>query len=440
MACNTCRSMDQVLDLRTGHPHHALLPRQALAEACLAASADMRAGSDDGLGYCSREEGSPEFLQELADFIGRQCPGEPVPRARDGLLLTTGVSHGLELATSVFAQRGEAVLMEAPGYFLAEGIFKSRGLEVVPVPTDSEGMVVEAIEGILDARAPSSARVRLIYTIPAFHNPTGCTLPAARRRMLVDIARRRGLLILADEVYHMLAWPEAGARPPRLVCYDEAYVARHAAAENGRKRRREDSSDVAGDQGSGGGAAVGLEATVDVTLEPVVMSIGSFTKILSPGLRVGWVEAAPQLIKQLATVGYLVSGSCVCTFMSDRVVKHTLKSRSADAVLQGLIKELQERAARLCAALEKAGLKPLVQPAGGYFVWVPLGLDAQRVAEAAEARKMGVTFMPGGLCDPSGDAQLAQCARLCFAMLPADQLDLGVQRLALAVEATRAQT
>mmetsp|Transcript_14903 Transcript_14903/g.52293 ORF Transcript_14903/g.52293 Transcript_14903/m.52293 type:complete len:429 (-) Transcript_14903:128-1414(-) len=214
-----------LLDLAKGHPDPSLLPRAVLAEACAQAAREFAGGSTEGLRYGSRPNGSDEFLRELADFIGRQCAGEAPARAADGLLLTNGVSHGLELALSVFARPGDAVLVEAPSYFLAVGIFEAHGLEVVPVPTDAQGLSVDDVEGVLDARRPGSRPVRFLYTVPAGHNPTGSSLPAERRRRLVDVARRRGLLILADEVYHMLDWHHPrGERPPRMVCFDEAYV------------------------------------------------------------------------------------------------------------------------------------------------------------------------------------------------------------------------
>jgi len=211
-----------MLDLGKGHPDPALLPREAFAQACTAAAARFQDGDATGLRYGSKPEGSSSFLTELVAFLGRQCPDENVA-CEDGLLVTNGVSHGLELICSVLSKPGDAVLVEAPSYFLAVGIFESHGLEVVSVPTNDRGLDVEAVEQILDSRPPESSPVRFLYTVPANHNPTGRTLSGARRHCLVDVARRRGFFVLADEVYHLLDWHQPGKRPHRMVCFDPAY-------------------------------------------------------------------------------------------------------------------------------------------------------------------------------------------------------------------------
>jgi len=122
----------------------------------------------------------------------------------------------------------------------------------------------------------------------------------------------------------------------------------------------------------------------------------------------------------------------VATFATDAVLGHTLSSRSADAALARLVAEYRSRAGCLLAALERAGLPPLVRPCAGYFVWVPLGADAKEVLDVARA-KHGVSFMPGARCDVSESPGLASCARLCFAWLPAADLEEGVDRLGRAV-------
>uniref|UniRef100_A0A7S4SW16 Aminotransferase class I/classII large domain-containing protein n=1 Tax=Alexandrium monilatum TaxID=311494 RepID=A0A7S4SW16_9DINO len=417
-----------LLDMAKGHPDPALLPREALAEACAHAATDFSSGSARGLPYGSQPRGSTAFLAELAAFIERQCPAEVAARA-DGLLLTNGVSHGLELVCSVFSQPGEAVLVEAPSYWLALGIFQSRGLEVVPVPTDAEGLLVGAAEDILNRRPEGSPRARFLYTVPTSHNPTGSSLPAERRRALVDMARRWGLLVLADEVYHLLDWHAPQKRPPRMVFFDEAYSTNPVQPIDG----AENDDPAYGDAAASPGQFLSHPDSGDVeSLEPAVISVSSFTKILAPGLRVGWIEAAPVIIESLSSTGYLRSGGCVATFAADAILGHVLKSRDADAVLASLVAEYRSRAKRLVAALEDVGLPPLVQPQGGYFLWVPMGVDSREVLEIAKA-KHAVTFMPGTSYDAPGSSELAQCARLCFARLSSEELEEGVRRLAKAV-------
>lgn len=416
-----------MLDLAKGHPDPELLPALVLAEACKAAAVRFADGAKEGLRYGSQHRGSPAFLAQLTDFLHRQCPGELRSNA-ESLLLTNGVSHGLDLAAAAFAGPGDAVIVEAPTYFLAMGIFRSRGLEVIPAPTDSQGLLVEEVERILDERPSGSAEVRLLYTVPVNHNPTGATLPESRRKALVQLAQRRGLVVLADEVYHLLDWRAGGQRPPRMVCFDPAFSAA-ATAEADVHADSDSDPTYRNDYSVDKDAAAGQCGTV--------VSVSSFTKILAPGLRVGWVEAAPGLVAKLAASGYMISGGCVTAFMTEALLQHSLESSAADRALQGLCETYRMRAECLASALRAQGLAPLVEPTGGYFAWVSLGADASEVARVAKEHH-GLTFMQGSRCDESRNPELAHAARLCFAWLRPDELEEGVRRLAAALAQVKA--
>merc|ERR1712137_458276 len=157
------------------------------------------------------------------------------------------------------------------------------------------------------------------------------------------------------------------------------------------------------------------------TGEPVVISVNSFTKILAPGLRLGWIEAAPPLIQKLSAIGYLISGGNVAPFHGG-IVAHTLQARTADSALDRMCTAYKERAAALTSALRVEGLPPLIEPSGGYFVWVPLAVGAETVLKSARDT-FAVNFLPGGRCDVSGGSECF--ARLCFALLPEEQLRDG---------------
>jgi len=392
-----------MLDLFLGHPDPALLPRDALADACVAAAHRFRTGGSEGLPYGSNVAGSERFLDELAAFISRHTAGEKPARA-DGLLLTGGVSHGIELLCRVLTVPGDVVVVEAPTYFLVVEIFKSHGLEVLTVPVDAEGLVVHELERLLDKR--TGPPVKMLYTIPTNHNPTGTTLPESRRRQLVQMARRHNFTVVADEVYHLLDWHAPGERPPRMVCFDDAYC-----------------------QAERGDAQVGVPT--------VVVSVNSFTKICAPGLRVGWVEAAPSLVDRIAKLAYLTSGGCVATFTSEALLHHMLTARSADKVLAALVADLRTRSETLHSSLIDSGLQPLVKPTGGYFVWVPLGVDAKALLHRVQVD--GLKFMHGGRCDESKSDDSAQCARLCFAYHQPEELAEAAFRLASATAAYRCE-
>ena len=157
--------------------------------------------------------------------------------------------------------------MERPSYFLAHGIFDSHRLRVVSAPCDDDGLDPARLESLL---ASGELPVpKLLYLVPQHSNPRGTSLPLPRRQALVALAERFGFLLLCDDVYAMLSFPSAEP-PPRLLTLDQAFRSRAAAP-----------------------AAASSE-------EGHVLSLGSFTKILAPGLRLGWIEAAPPLVERIS--------------------------------------------------------------------------------------------------------------------------------------------
>ena len=219
-------------------------------------------------------QGDGGFLTELAAFLARQYgPNEPAP-VREHLIATSGASFGLVLACQRFLRAGQPVFLEDPSYFIARDVFRDARLDIVGIPGDANGMDVDALEAALRARLPvvvpgdqqqqpseqqQDARdgfEGLIYIIPTFGNPSSRTLSAQRRAQLVAAAYRHRVLVVCDDVYNCLSFPDAAAPPPpRLVTYD-----------------------------TGAGC---------------VISNGSFSKVFGPGVRLGWIEAPPRLVARL---------------------------------------------------------------------------------------------------------------------------------------------
>ncbi|WP_434479463.1 PLP-dependent aminotransferase family protein [Gemmatimonas sp.] len=201
---------------------------------------------------------------------------------------------------------------EAPTDFLALDIFRDHGLRVVGVPIDDEGMQMPALHDALAAHRPS-----MLYTIPSFQNPTGATLSASRREQLLAACAAHDVLVVADEVYQLL---DFGAPPPPSVA---TYVS---------------------------GARV--------------LSLGSFSKICAPGLRLGWVHGAPALLEQLMHAGLVQSGGGLNPFTSG-VVHSLITLGLADRVLDDLKLVYAERSRVLCEALRDAIPDArLVEPSG----------------------------------------------------------------------------
>lgn len=360
-----------VIDLGVGQPSPALLPVEIIE----AAAAHATARRDPALLAYGVEQGERRFREALAGFLADRT-GRPVDP--DRLLVTNGASQALDLVCTLFTQAGDTVLVEEPTYFLALKIFADHRLLVVPLPMDSGGLVVEALAAALARERPA-----LVYSIPAFHNPAGVSLAADRRAALASLCREHGALLVADEVYHLLAYTAAAPPPP---------MATHAAA---------------------GG----------------VIALGSFSKILAPGLRLGWLEAGPELIGRFVGCGLLDSGGGLNPFAAG-VARSAIELGLLAGHLDRLRAVYGARLQALCRALD-AAMPPGVAfetPAGGFFVWLklPAEMDSRRLLEAARAA--GVEFMPGPRFSSRG--RLADRLRLSFAYYETPDLLRGVERLA----------
>ena len=243
-------------DLGYGRPEDTLLPIEDLA----AATMHRASLHDQACLQYGPEQGSLSFRTSLSAFLTRHY-GVTVPP--EHLLITAGASHGLDLILSQLTTPGDTVFVEDPSYFLAFDVFKDRRIRIVPIATDEQGLDIGDLERQLSRQRPAA-----LYTIPAFHNPTGLTLPASRRQRLVQLARQHGFLIIADEVYHILGDKERMPLP--MASYDAGCV----------------------------------------------LSLGSFSKILGPGLRLGWIQCSPPRIDRLVTNGVLASGGGVSPFVA----------------------------------------------------------------------------------------------------------------------------
>ena len=373
-----------VIDLGWGHPSPRLLPVDAMRQA---ADRLFTRGTTEPFQYGAAQGYGP-FLEALAGFLsGQPSYGMRVDPRR--LFLVAGASQGLDLACTLFARDGDTVLVEEPTYFVVEGILRAHRLDVRGVPTDGDGLDVDALEEMLES---GLVRPRLVYTIPSYHNPTGSVLPEERRRRLVDLAHRYEFLVLADEVYQLLHFGGVPARP--VIAFDDE--------EDGR-----------------------------------TISFGSFSKILSPGLRVGWIQASPSLVARFADAPLSFSGGGLNHFAS------ALAREVIDmGLLERNVAELREVYADRAAAMSRAirehlgGLAAYVEPSGGYYFWLcfPDSIDAAGLLPAAE--EAGVWYRPGNAFSESGG--FASYLRLTHTFYEKERLVEGVRRLADAVASERA--
>lgn len=356
------------INLGIGQPALNLLP---LAQIQQGAQMWLAENDPSALNY-GVEEGEGYLRVALADWLSGEY-GTAV--SLSNLFISAGASQALDLICTLYSQPGDVVLVEEPTYFLALRIFADHGLRVVGVAMDEQGLIPEAVEAAVRQHRPA-----FLYTIPSFQNPTAVTLPAERRAQLVALAEQYGFLIVADEVYQLLGY--TAAPPPPL--------ASHSASGH-------------------------------------VLGIGSFSKILAPGLRLGWVQAAPQHLQRLVGSGLVDSGGGVNPLVS-AVVRGVLTSGAQQAYVAQLRAEYGRRIRVLDEALQTH--LPQAQyavPQGGFFFWLSLPEGVDTAAQLPRARALGVGYQPGRNFSSRGD--LASQLRLSFAFYDEEALREAAVRL-----------
>jgi DNA-binding transcriptional MocR family regulator len=359
------------IDLGLGHPSPSLLPAAELARL-----AGERIGRERLLLQYGTVRGELGFREALAGFLRAAGLG---PVSAEQLLVTGGTSTALAIASQTLARPGQRVLCSDPTYFLARGIFEAHGLEVVGVPVDSGGLRVDALAEEL-RRDPD--RTALIYCMPGFHNPCGVTMSSRRRARLVELADRYDAVILADEPYNLLAYEGS---PPESLFFED----------RGRGR---------------------------------VVSLGSFSKILAPGVRLGWLQASEALLARISGHGALQSGGGL-----NPVIAATVHGAIESGFQLEHLLRLRQRYTQTSRALVRAVRRRLPraifdEPTGGYFAWIDLGSDVSTSAMLGRARAAGVGYTPGERCAVTGDFD--RFVRLCFSFYEVAEIDRAVELLA----------
>jgi 2-aminoadipate transaminase len=324
-----------VISFAGGLPAPELFDAPGLREAFAAALADDAAGRS--LQY-STTEGDPELRAAIAARLtARGLPTEP-----DEVLVTSGSQQALTLAAAVLIEPGDRVLVEEPSYLAALQAFALAGAVVVPVACDDEGLDPDAV-----AAAAAEHGARLLYTIPTFHNPTGRTLPLARRRALAAVAERHGLWLLEDDPYGELRY--RGEPLPSLATLAEEHT----------------------------------------------LALSTLSKVAAPGLRIGWVRTPPALRHALVVAKQ--AADLHSSTVDQAAAARWLAAVDLEAHLGVLRREYGLRRDALLDGLA-AALPPGSthnRPEGGMFVWarLPDGWDADALLRRALERD--VAFVPG---------------------------------------------
>lgn len=346
----------------------------------LSAEAELAAGAykHETLQY------GPLFgLDALRDGIASFLAADGVAAQRDNIIIVNGGKQALELVGRAFLEPGDAVVVTAPTFLTAISIFAFEGANFISIGQDRDGMLVDDLDAILRERAQQGLpSPKLVFDMPDFHNPTGVTLSAARRKRLVELADEYDFLIIEDDPYRRVRF--SGAHVPPIKTYDQ----------NGR-----------------------------------VIGVGTMAKILSPGLKVGWVNAAPDIIRRLAAIK-MDGGSSP---FAQRMVALLIESGRLNDIIATITAEMRVHRDALAAAFKKRlPQAKFLLPNGGYFLWVemPPETDCDRLAALADAH--GVSLFSGAHCFANGPRR--NFLRLSYSFCTPPELDEGVARLATAFE------
>ncbi len=331
----------------------------------------MRAWNEEPTGlWYAETEGYEGLRIAIAERLGQR--GAHVHP--DQILITQGAQQAIDLVARLLLEPGDRVIVEGPTYFGALQVFEPYAVQIEAVPLDGDGVVVEQLEEAF-RREP---RPKLFYTVPTFQNPAGVTMSAERRRAVVELAARYGVPVVEDDPYGEL-WYDVPPPPPLRAYWDE------------------------------------------------VLFLGTFSKTLAPGLRVGWLVAPARLMKPL------IDAKEAADIQSDRLLQRALAACITSPWYEEHLRTARAVYAERCRLLVEVLTRELGDfaqwsvPRGGFFLWVTLASDTDTAALLPACAEAGVTYVPGAEFYP--EHRPSSSFRLGFTTLTREELVEGAQRL-----------
>jgi 2-aminoadipate transaminase len=331
---------------------------------------------------CARalQYGPTEGLEVTKECIVEVMAAEGMAADPSDMIVTTGGQQVLDLVAKTLVDPGDVVIAEGPTYPGAVPVFSSYQAEVVQIDMDADGMRVDLLEEALDRLDRAGRRPKFIYTVPSFQNPAGVTLSPPRRKRLVEVAHERELLVLEDNPYGLLRYE--GTPAPPLYALDEGVY---------------------------------------------VMYLGTFSKILSPGIRLGWVVAPPPVLEKI-NLGKQATDLCTSTLSQLMVRAYFEHGRWRDYV-DSLVELYRGRRDTMLDALAEH-LPPEAEwtrPGGGLFVWATLPDFIDTTDLLARALRENVAFVPGEAAYLDGRGRSSM--RLNFSGCDEHQIREGIRRI-----------
>ena len=369
-----------IISFAGGFPDPAMFDVEGIKEAACKALTDEPGAA---LQYGATEGFAP-LREELASFMGTKG----ATLTADELIVTTGSQQALDLLGKTMISPGDKVIVEGPTFLATIQCFRLYGAELISAPCDGQGVNTDALEKLIAEHKP-----KFVYLIPTFGNPSGALLSLERRKKVLELAVKYSTLIVEDDPYGDLYFNEAP--PPSLLAL---------------------SSSVPGSR-------------------DLIAYCGSLSKVLSPGLRVGWMVAQPELLAK-ATMCKQFSDAHTSTFAQATAAQY-LKAGRMPATLANVRAVYAQRAKAMCDALtrEMGDAVEFTQPQGGLFFWARLTGKGGKITDASEFAKraigQGVAFVPGA---PFYAANPDNATfRLSFATADIGKIQDGIARLARAL-------
>ena len=359
-----------VISLAGGNPAPELFPHEALADI---AKEVLKEQPITALQY-----GITEGYLPLREAIkARLHRVENIGGEKDELIVVSGGQQGIELATKCLVNEGDVVIVEQPSFIGATNAFRSYGARLVGVPVKDDGMDLDALEEALK----NNKNIRFIYTIPTFQNPMGVTMSIEKRKRLYEIAKKNGVLILEDNPYGELTFD--GVKMPTIKSMDT---------------------------------------------DGIVMYSGSFSKILAPGLRLGFLCAPPPIIQKIVIAKQV---SDVHTPMLPQILAtEYMKRYDLDALIAEMRKTYAHKCATMLGAMDEFFPADITytRPGGGLFIWCDLGHDLDTLALSKEAIAEKVVYVPGNTFMVDMDEKCT-ALRLNYSTMSDEKIVEGIRRL-----------
>ena len=367
-------SRPEVVSLAGGMPYVRALP-ESLVNGAL-----EKVMSENG--PMAMQYGSGQGVPALREQILEIMALEGISASVDDVVVTTGSQQALDLVTKLFIDPGDVILAEAPSYVGAIGVFRSYQADVVHVLMDENGLIPEKLREAIAGVKASGRTIKFLYTIPNFHNPAGVTLSAERRPEILEICQSNGILILEDNPYGLLSFEEDV--PPAIRSLNEDGV----------------------------------------------IYLGSFSKTLAPGFRVGWA-LAPHAIREKLVLAAEAAILCPSSF-SQMVISEYLSQADWKGQIETFRGVYKERRDAMLEALEEH-LPDLSWnvPNGGFYIWcsLPENLDSKAMLPRAVTEL--VAYTPGTAFFADGGGR--QNIRLSFCYPTPENIKIGIRRLATVI-------